>query len=106
MTSAAYAYRRNQNLYRQKSALRLGPVSMTFVVIAAVCVLALLYLTQITKTSIYGYKVTDLQQHKARILADKQSLEVEAARLQSIERIQSSRVAAGMEEEKNVHYVR
>lgn len=96
MTSATYAVRRNQNLYRQKSRVQLGPVSVGFVTVATIVVLALLYLTQVTKTSVFGYKVSELQTRRDKIEADQQELEIEAARLQSIQQIQSSGVVAGM----------
>jgi hypothetical protein len=106
MTTATYAMRRNQNLYRSKSELRLGPVSVGFVSVAAIAMLALLYLNQITKTSVFGYKVTDLQRQRNQILASKQELEVEAARLSSIQQIQSSKAVVGMVPESQVTYAK
>jgi hypothetical protein len=44
MATATLTARRNQNLYRQPTQLQLGPTSATFVVIALISVLALLYL--------------------------------------------------------------
>jgi len=74
--SAVPAARRNQNLTRQPAAqLKLGPVSATFVTIAMITLLALLYLNQVTKTSYFTYQT---------------------ARLQSISTIQNSSVAKGM----------
>jgi hypothetical protein len=104
MSTATYAMRRNQNLYRNQANLQLGPVSVSFVMVAMVCVLALLYLTQITKTSVYGYKVTELSKQRNQILASKQALEVEAARLQSIQKIEQSNTVAQMVPEQNVKY--
>jgi ribosomal protein L17 len=94
MSTATYAVRRNQNLYRPKASLHLGPVSVSFLTVAAVSVLALLYLTQITKTNIYGYKVSDLTVKRDKIQTAEQDLEVEAARLQAIQQIQASPVVA------------
>lgn len=96
MTNATYAIRRNQNLYRSRAKVQLGPTSVSFVMVAAIGILALLYLNQITKTSIYGYKLTELTHQRDAILATKQELEVQAARLQSIQQIQSSPSIAGM----------
>lgn len=96
MSSATYAVRRNQNLYRQKSQVHLGPVSVSFLTIATVVVLALLYLTQITKTNVFGYKVSELKTQRDKIMSVKQELEVEAARLQSIKEIQASPAVAKM----------
>ena len=96
MSTATYAVRRNQNLYRQKSQVHLGPISVSFLTVATIVVLALLYLTQITKTNVFGYKVSELQGQRDKILAAKQELEVEAARLQSIQQIQAAPVVAKM----------
>jgi hypothetical protein len=104
MTSATYAVRRNQNLYRQKSRMQLGPVSVGFVTVATIVVLALLYLTQITKTSVFGYKVSELKAKRDKIQADQQELQIEAARLQSIQQIQNSPAVAGMVSTDQVTY--
>jgi hypothetical protein len=106
MTTATYAMRRNQNLYRTKNQVSLGPVSAGFVIVAAIAVLALLYLNQITKTSVFGYKVTDLQNQRDQVVSQKQELEVEAARLSSLQQVQSSKVVAGMVPEGQVSYAK
>ncbi len=105
MTTATYAIRRNQNLTRQTTTMRLGPVSATFVVIAAVSLLGLIFLNQITKTNVFGYQITNLQTKAGELASSKQELEVEAARLQSIEEIQKSPAVAQMAPENQVSYV-
>lgn len=106
MTQANYAVRRNQNLYRTRTQTQLGPVSGTFVVIIGISVLALLYLNQITKTNVFGYQVTSLQQKATQLAAAKQNLEVEAARLQSIQEIQKSSAVAQMTPAPSVTYAK
>jgi hypothetical protein len=106
MTTVALSARRNQNLYRQPTKLQLGPTSATFVVIALISVLALLYLHQITKTGALGYKVTDLTTKRDQILAEKQEMSVEAARLQSIQATKQSTVTSGMVPTTQVSYAR
>jgi hypothetical protein len=106
MTTATLTARRNQNLYRQPAKLQMGPTSSTFIVIALVGVLALLYLHQITKTGTLGYKVTDLTQKYDRLISEKQDLSVEAARLQSIQATKSSPVVAGMVPVGQVSYAK
>ena len=105
-TAATLTARRNQNLYRQPAKIVLGPISATFVVIALISVLALLYLNQITKTSVFGYRVTDLSHQRDQILAEKRDLSVEAARLQSIQTTRSSAVATAMVPEGQVTYAK
>src|SRR5438309_465778 len=106
MSTAVVTARRNQNLYRQPAKLQLGPTSATFVVIALISVLALLYLNQITKTNVFGYKVTELSAQRDQVLAQKQDLSVEAARLQSIQNAQKSATANHMVATTQVSYAR
>jgi hypothetical protein len=95
-TLSAPAARRNQNLNRQTTTLKLGPVSARFIVIAVVSLFALLYLNQVTKTSYFTYQSAALSATHDKLLAQRQDLSVEAARLQSIRTVQSSAVVAGM----------
>lgn len=104
MSSAAVSVRRNQNMYRSQARLQLGPTSVGFVTIAIIAILALLYLTQITKTSVYGYKLSDLTQKQAKLSMAQQELQVQAARLQAIQTIQSSPTVSKMVGEQNVTY--
>ncbi len=106
MSSAVVTARRNQNLYRQPATVVLGPTSATFVVVAVVGVLALLYLHQITKTGALGYKVNNLAKTRDAVAAQKQDLSVEAARLQSIAATKSSPVASGMIPQAQVSYAK
>lgn len=106
MTTATITARRNQNLYRQPASIVLGPTSATFVVIALISVMALLYLHQITKTGSLGYKMTDLTAKRDAIMAQKQELSVEAARLQSIQATKSSSAVAAMVPSGQVSYAK
>lgn len=106
MSSATLTARRNQNLYRQPAALKLGPTSATFVVIACISVLALLYLNQVTKTSVFGYKVSELETQKNAILTQNRDLGVESARLGSIQSTQNSSIARNMVPVGQVSYAK
>lgn len=88
------SWRRNQNTVRFKPSKRLGPVSHTVLVALMLAVLGLIYLTQITKTSTYGYEINDLNNQKEQLLSEQRDLEVETARLQALERVSQSGVAA------------
>jgi hypothetical protein len=89
--------RRNQNSVRFSSSGRtLGPVSNSVILIILACLVGLLYLTQVTKTNSYGYSINGLQQQQAQLKDQKDNLEVEAARLQSLDRVASSDVAKNM----------
>ncbi len=106
MTTATLTARRNQNLYRQPTSMVLGPTSATFVVIALISVMALLYLHQITKTGTLGLQASDLASKRDQILSSKQELGVEAARLQSIAATKSSATVAAMVPTGQVSYAK
>jgi FAD/FMN-containing dehydrogenase len=104
VTTATIAVRRNQNLARQKTEIRLGPTSAGLLGIIAVVVLALLYLNQVTKTTVFGYKVSDLSAKHDKLTDANQELKVEAARLQSIKEIQQSNTVKTMTAPASVTY--
>ena len=97
-------WRRNQNTVAFSSVTTLGPVTHTVLIALMIAVLGLIYLTQVTKTSYYGYQIDDRQTKLDGLLAEKQNLEVENARLQALERVKNSSVAASMETPKTVDY--
>lgn len=87
-------WRRNQNTVAFEPTAKLGPISHTVIVAMMVAVLGLIYLTQITKTSGYSYQIDKLNQQKTKLVDKKSELEVETARLKSLQKVQSSQVAA------------
>lgn len=89
--------RRNQNSVRFSSSARsLGPISNSIILIVLACLVGLLYLTQVTKTNGYGYTINSLQQQQATLKDQKANLEVESARLQSLNRVASSDAAKNL----------
>jgi cell division protein FtsL len=99
--SRASAYQRNRNVVTmsaQKSGL--GPVSNIIVLILVMCLLGLMYLTQVTKTNSLGYKVSNLSAKQEELKEEYASLEVEATRLQSLERVKNSSVAQKLPDAK------
>ena len=89
--------RRNQNGVSLKSKTKtLGPVSNAVILIVLACLIGLLYLTQVTKTNSYGYKINALEQEKSQLQEQQTNLEISAARLQSLERVKNSEVAKNL----------
>lgn len=82
----------------------MGPVSIMVVVALIVGVMALLYLTQVTKTSVYGYEINELEVEQTELQQRQQELAVEAARLQSIDRLKSSTALERLESQQQVGY--
>ncbi len=88
---------RNQNTTSFKTnEATLGPVSNTIALIVLACLLGLLYLTQVTKTNAFGYKINSLQKEQNSLQTEHDELEIAAARLQSLERVKNSEVAKNM----------
>ncbi len=82
---------RNQNSTSfQTGERKLGPVSNTVILIVLACLLGLLYLTQVTKTNAYSYKINNLTNQQTQLQQEHADLEVASARLQSLDRISKS----------------
>ena len=97
--------RRNQNSVKFKStSIGLGPITNTITLALILSLFGLMYLTQITKQTTYGYEVNTLETQKTELLSEQKSLEVEAARLQALERIQTSKVASELIEPASVEF--
>lgn len=80
---------RNTASFRSKERT-LGPISNTIMLIVLACLLGLLYLTQVTKTNAYGYKINELQQKQDELNVEHDELEVSSARLQALDRVKNS----------------
>lgn len=84
---------RNQNTTSfRTNERRLGPISNTIMLVVLACLLGLLYLTQVTKTNAYGYRINALQQEQTKLSDEHAQLEVASARLQALERVKNSTV--------------
>ena len=88
---------RNQNRTTFRTSARtIGPISNTIMLIVLACVLGLLYLTQVTKTNAFGYRINDLTQQQAALSQQHDDLAVTAARMQALDRVQNSAVAQSL----------
>ncbi len=82
---------RNQNTTSFKAKDQaIGPVSNTVMLIVLACLLGLLYLTQVTKTNAFSYKINDLKEKQSSLQSEHDQLVIDSARLQSLERIKNS----------------
>lgn len=103
-SASARSWRRNQNTIKFQLREGLGPVTSIVLVILLLSVLGLIYLTQITKTSNYGYQVNELRQQRSELQEKRAALQVETARLESLQRVKQSDVAAGMVQPEKTYY--
>ncbi len=84
----------NRTTFRENDA-KLGPISNTIMLVILSCLLGLLYLTQVTKTNSYSYRINELQQQADQLKDERAELEVTAARMQAVERTKTSAAAKG-----------
>lgn len=102
----ASAYQRNHNVVTMNAKRAgLGPVSNIIVLVVLMCLLGLMYLTQVTKTNALGYKVSDLSTQQTQLKEEYASLEVDAVRLQSLERVKASDIAQKLPDTKPTAFV-
>lgn len=94
---APKAWGKNQNTtsFRERGRA-VGPVSNTIMLIVLACLVGLLYLTQVTKTNAYSYRINDLKEQQATLEAEHDQLTIDSARLQAQERIKNSQVAKNL----------
>ena len=95
---------RNRNSVAYASAIKLGPVTHTVLIALMLTVLGLIYLTQATKATSYDYAIQGVDTQIAELSVQKNDLEVENARLSSLESIENSTVAKNMEAPSDVSY--
>ncbi len=75
---------------------RLGPISNAIVLLVMVCLIGLVYLTQVTKTNSFSYQIDRLEQQKAELKEEQKDLELTAARLRSVESAKVAKAAEGL----------
>lgn len=105
-TRRSQNWSRNQNTVAYTSNVKLGPVVHTVLVALMVTVLGLIYLTQATKATSYDYETQKIDSQINELASKKADLEIENARLTSLETIKNSNVAQAMTTATDVQYVR
>ena len=96
--------RRGQNRVKAQTQEGFGPITRTLLLVIVVGTLGLMYLTQITKTSAYGFQIAQLEDRRNELQDKNESLRVETARLQSIERVRNSEFAATLSSDGEVSF--
>jgi cell division protein FtsL len=95
---------RNQNTTRYTSAVKLGPVAHTVLVALMITVLGLIYLTQATRATSYDYEINNVDSKISELAVQKDDLEIENARLTSLQSVKTSTVAANMTAPSSTSY--
>lgn len=100
-------FKRNQNIIKHTlDSKQFGPVAHTVIVVLLLSVMGLMYLAQINKTNAYTYPINGLETKKEALLDERAQLEVEAARLGSLETVKNSTVAQNLTNPANTQTVR
>jgi hypothetical protein len=106
-STTSTAFTRNQNTVRHAfDGKQFGPVAHTVVVLVLLCVMGLMYLAQINKTNSYTYPINELETKKQSLMAEQESLKVEAARLGSLSTVKNSTVAQNLVDPSAVSTIR
>lgn len=100
------SWNRNQNTVAFVSAVKLGPIAHTVLIALMITVLGLIYLTQAIKSTSYDYQAQKLDDQISQLATKKSDLEVENARLSSLENAKNSTVAKAMTAPASTDYVR
>ena len=95
---------RNQNTTRYVSNVKLGPVAHTVLVALMITVLGLIYLTQATRATSYDYEIDRIDSRISELAVEKENLEIENARLTSLNTVKNSTGAAEMTTPTQVSY--
>lgn len=104
--SRSASYQRNRNVVSLKSSKSsIGPIANLVFIVLILCLLGLVYLTQITKTNSLGYEVSELTTQQQQLNEEYSSLELEAIRLQNLDRIKNSDVAKSLNEASPTAYI-
>ena len=95
---------RNQNTVAFMPSVKLGPVMHTVLVALMVTILGLIYLTQATKATSYDYAAQKIDNQISELTEQKSDLEIENARLTSLEAVKASSVASTMTTPTTTNY--
>lgn len=95
---------RNQNTTRYMSTVKLGPVAHTVLVALMITVLGLIYLTQATRATGYDYEIDRIDSQISDLATKQADLEIENARLTSLESVKNSAVAREMTTPASTQY--
>lgn len=91
------AYGRNQNVaYFKSTKSGIGPISNVVIILIIVCLMGLVYLTQVTKTYALGYRIDELTKREVELKDQHANLELESVKLRSIDRIKNSQASASL----------
>jgi len=90
---------------KHRNPFKLGKMTISFMAIFVILPLCIFLLSQTNQMTMKGDDISKLEKRKQELVDEKQRLEVEAARLQSIQDIQKDVSKTDMVPTKKVNYV-
>jgi len=88
-----------------KRGFKLGPVSLGFITILIFSLISLFYLAQSNQITTKGYALQNLEQAKNNVLSENERLQVEAARLDSLNKAAAKAKDLSMAPIKELRYL-
>lgn len=88
----------------KKSGFKLTPLALGFVTVLIFSLVSLFYLAQSNQITTKGYALQELEQKRTKILSDNERLQVEAARLESLNKISEKAKDLSMGPTKDLKY--
>ncbi len=87
-----------------RQGLRLGPVSLGFITVLIFSLISLFYLAQSNQITTKGYALQEFQQQEDKIVSENERLQVEAARLESLNKAKEKSGELSMTPIKELKY--
>lgn len=94
---------RYNSTYSRKG-LRFGPVALGFVTVLIFSLISLFYLAQSNQITTKGYALQELQQQEDKVISENERLQVEAARLESLNKAKEKAGSLSMVPVKELKY--
>lgn len=88
-----------------KSNFRVGKMTLGIIIVLILFVTSLLYLSQSNKMALRGYDIAELEQQRQDLLAERERLEIESSRLQSIKEIENGLKDSKLVPVKKINYI-
>ena len=87
-----------------KQELKVGPVSLTFILICLLCILSIFYLIQSNQVATKGYEIKKLEEQQTKLVVEQEKLKLQSAELQSLKQIEGGISDLKMIPTKKVNY--
>lgn len=84
---------------------KIGPVSLNFLTIIIISLLALFYLIQSQQSSVRGYEIKELEEIKKEVTSENEQLQIQEAQLKSVANIKNTADSLEMVPTNDLNYL-